>query len=147
MSPKNAIKMINIQKYYLVHVGPFCPLWFYSIHIVLFGLSPIQSTLVLFGPICSYSVHIGPLYPIQFTLVLFSPPYSHLVLFLSIQSTFFHLVHLCSLRSIQTTSIHLCSLQSNFVHLHIGRRHVQVESTDSKCKYIYIYICMYISNS
>ena len=101
MSPKNAIKMINIQKYYLVHIGPIrsiLPLWFYSVHIVLFGLGSIRSTLVhfahfgsirstlsylvlvLFGPICSYSVHIGPLCPIQSTLVLFSPPCSYSVL-------------------------------------------------------------------
>ena len=77
---------------FLVDVGPFYPLWFYSVQIgpipsnlstwsYLIDIGPIWSTMVLFGPICSYLVHISPLYPIQFTLVLFRPPCSHSVLF------------------------------------------------------------------
>ena len=105
MSPKNAIKMINIQKYYLVHIGPirstlvFCPLWFYSVH------------LVLFGPICSYSVYIGPLCPIQFTLVPFGPPCSHSILFCPFGA-------LCSIWSICIHFSPFRPLQFILVHLH-----------------------------
>ena len=42
MSPKNAIKMINIQKSYLVHIG---------------SIRSILSSSVPFGPIRSYLVH------------------------------------------------------------------------------------------
>ena len=62
MSPKNAIKKINIQKSYLVHFG------FVQSTLVLFGLvsplDPILFTSVLFGPHWFYSVHFvhfGPL--------------------------------------------------------------------------------------
>ena len=62
MSPKNVIKMINIQKYYSVHVGS---IWSIMSSLVQFGpiqsimptrvefslFSLIQSTLTLFGPI------------------------------------------------------------------------------------------------
>ena len=88
MSFKNEIKMINIQKLYLVHIGPilstsfifgpFCLLWLYSVDI-----GPIWSTLVLFNPIRfylflssllqSYSVHLGS---IQSTLFPFGPLHS-----------------------------------------------------------------------
>ena len=44
MSPKNAIKMINIQKSYSVHSILFGPLWFYWVHYVDIG--PILCTLV-----------------------------------------------------------------------------------------------------
>ena len=49
----------------LVLFSPFCPLWSYSIY-----YGSIRSTLVLFDPNWSYSVHFGP---VQSTLVLFSP--------------------------------------------------------------------------
>ena len=97
MNPKNATKMINIQKSYSVHIVSiwsnqyssvqFGPIRSYlvhsvhyssirsnSIHSVLF--SPcrlVQSTLALFGPHWSYSVHFGPIRSILFTLVLFGP--------------------------------------------------------------------------
>ena len=125
MSPKNAIKMINIQKSYLVHVGPILsnlsslihfsyiistfvlvgPHWSYSVH-----FSPIQFTLVMFGPFClpsSYSVDIVPIQSITSALVL-------IYLFVLIRSTF---SPLCPIRctlfpfspilSIQSTSFHL----------------------------------------
>ena len=91
---------------YLVHIAPFCPLWFYQVYI-----GPIRSNLstwsnlVDIGPICSYSVHIGLLCSIQFTLVLFDPPCSHSVIFFFIRSTLFHLVHLYSLRPFLYTFI------------------------------------------
>ena len=68
MSPKNEIKMINIQKYYLLNFGP------------------IRSTLVLFGPLWSNLLYNGPN---VFTSVLFSPLWSYSILFGSIRSTFF----------------------------------------------------------
>ena len=114
--------MINIQKYYLVHIGPIrstlvhsptlvlfgphCPIWSWS---YLVDVGPIRSYLFLLDSHWStliYSVHFGP---IQSSLFPFDP-------ILSIQSTMFHLVHLCSLRSIQTTSIHLCSLWSILIY-------------------------------
>ena len=59
MSTKSAIKMINIQKSY-------------SVHIVLFGpLGIIWSTLVLFYTPLFYSVHTGPIWSILSTLVPF----------------------------------------------------------------------------
>ena len=105
MSPKNAIKVINIQKSYSIQIGSiqsicpllsnvvlfssFSPLKFYSVQFD--PLSCIQSTLDLFGPYQSYSVHlvhfdllqsylshsvhIGPIWSILFTFVLFSPFY------------------------------------------------------------------------
>ena len=154
--------MINFQKYYLVHVGPFCPLWFYSFYIgptrsnlstlsYLVDTDPIWSTMVLFSPIWSYSVLLVPSQSTLVHFVLFSSLWSYSVLlvtfnpFLSIRSTLLHLVHLCSLWSIQTTSIHFDPLRSIFVHLQIEKRHVYVETAYSKFKFIYIYI--YISNS
>ena len=119
MSPKNAIKMINIQKYNLVHIGP---IWLTLVHFAHFG--SIRSTLsysvlVLFSrhwsylfllsshwSTLSYSVHFGPS---RSSLFSFGP-------ILSIQSTLFHLVHLCSLQSIQITLIHLCSLRSILIY-------------------------------
>ena len=62
-----------------VQIGPIpsnLSTWSY-----LIDIGPIWSTMVLFSPICSYLVHISPLYTIQFTLVLFRPPCSHSVLF------------------------------------------------------------------
>ena len=58
MSPKNAKKKkrkkkeVNIQKYYLVHIGRFRSTLVHSAH---FG--SIQSKLVLFRPICP----LGPI--------------------------------------------------------------------------------------
>ena len=105
MSPKNAIKVINIQKSYSIQIGSiqsicpllsnvvlfssFSPLKFYSVQFD--PLSCIQSTLDLFGLHWSYSVHsvhfdllqsylshsvhIGLIRSILFTLVLFGPFY------------------------------------------------------------------------
>ena len=97
MSPKNAIKIINIQKSYSVHIGsiqsimfssiqfgliqsysvlfsPCYPLKFYLVYFGPFNL--IQSTSLLFGPFgphLFYSVHSVHYSPIQFKLVLFGP--------------------------------------------------------------------------
>ena len=61
MSPKNAIKMINIQKYYSVHIG---------------SIRSIMSSLVQFGPIqsiMSTRVQFSLFSLIQSTLTLFGP--------------------------------------------------------------------------
>ena len=97
----------------------FGPLWSYLVR-------SIMSTLVLIYPfiiIRSYSVYIGPLCSIQSTSVLFGLPCSHSV-------------HFCSYGLFLSTSIHFGSLQSIFVRLHRGKRHIQVESTYSKSKFI-----------
>ena len=81
MSPKNAIKMINIQKSYLVHVGPILSNLSSLIH-----FSSITSTFVLVGPHWSYFVHFSP---ISFTLVMFGPfcpSWSYLVDIVTIRS-------------------------------------------------------------
>ena len=80
MSSKNAIKIINIQKSYSVHIGSiwfilsssvqFCPIrsiWSYLVHYV-HQSSIIYS--VLFSPHWPYLVHIGPSW---FTEVIFGP--------------------------------------------------------------------------
>ena len=76
MSPKNAIKIINIQKSYSVHFGSihfvFDPIWsylvlfspFYPLKFNSVQFDLIKSTLVQFGPFSPhllYSVHIGPI--------------------------------------------------------------------------------------
>ena len=101
MSPKNTIKMINIQKFYSVHFGlirsilfssvhfgfiwstlvlfsPFSPHWFYSIH-----FKSVRSTLVPFGPFC----------PLWSTLVLLEPFSPH-------RSSSVHSIHFDSIWSI-----------------------------------------------
>ena len=117
---------------YLVHIAPFCPLWFYQVYI-----GPIRSNLstwsnlVDIGPICSYSVHIGLLCSIQFTLVLFGPPCSHSVIFFSFGP-------LCSIWSICIHFVHFCTLSYR-------KKHVQVDCTYSKSKFIiYVCVCVYL---
>ena len=115
MSPKNAIKMINIQKFYSVYFGPILSssVHFSSIQsiLVLFGaigphlfyyvhFSLIQSTMVLFGPFCplrSYLVDIGL---IRSTLVLFVP-------ILSIMSTLVLIYLFVLIRSPSILSVHI----------------------------------------
>ena len=77
--------MINIQKYYSVHISLIRSMLVHSVH---FG--SIWSTLVLFGPIC-------PLGPIQLTLVLFGPLWSYSVLFIPTRSTLVHSILFISL--------------------------------------------------
>ena len=126
----------------LVHIGSFrstlvlfCPLRSYSVHI---GPRSILSTLVFlvqsihFGPVCYFS----PVWSILSTLVLICPfnlIRSILVLFSLLRS---HLILLVPIWSIQTISVHFDPLRSIFVHLHNGKRHVWVESTYSKYKFI-----------
>ena len=99
MSPRNAIKMINIQKSYLVHFGPIRSIFSSSVHFgstwstfVLLGLigpnwsysflfSPIRFTLVIFSPLWFYSVHIGPISFILSTSVDIGPIQSTMILF------------------------------------------------------------------
>ena len=87
MSPKNVIKMINIQvlfgplQSYSVHLGSFCPFRSYLVNIspiwptsVLYVLT--QSTSVLFDPHWStllYSIHFGSPCSHSGHFVLFGP--------------------------------------------------------------------------
>ena len=77
--------MINIQKYYSVHISLIRSMLVHSVH-----FDSIWSTLVLFGPIC-------PLGPIQLTLVLFGPLWSYSVLFIPTRSTLVHSILFISL--------------------------------------------------
>ena len=137
MSPKNAIKIINIEKYYSVHFVLFDPHWFCLVYIGPIG--SIRSTLILFYPFKSYSIHIGYIQSIQSTLALFGPYWSysvHSINFGLIQSTLFtsvlfswywsysvhygpicsYLVHIstlvliCPIVLIQSYSVHLVSI-------------------------------------
>ena len=102
MSPKNAIKMINIQKFYSVQFGPFSPHWPYSVHI-----GPILSTSVLFSLFCP----LWSFWSILSTLVQFGPIQSMLSALLHfspipvIRSTLVHFVHFSFIRSIQSTLV------------------------------------------
>ena len=154
MSPKNAIKIINIQNSYSIHIGF---IWStLSTKIILNQFSFIQSTLVLFCPLQSYSVHIDPIRFILSILVHLSPIQS----FLSTSAFSFHFgpylfIHSYSVyfspirRPIWSPSVlfdQLCSIGSNsvrfdplgscFVHLHNEKIYVWVESTYSKSKFI-----------
>ena len=122
---------------YLVHIAPFCPLWFYQVYI-----GPIRSNLstwsnlVDIGPICSYSVHISLLCSIQFTLVLFGPPCSHSVIF------FFHSVHFIPFGPFVFTS-------SIFVHFHTGKNMFRliVPILNPNLLYMCVCVCVCILNS
>ena len=81
MSPKNAIKMINIQKSYSVHFVLFNPHSFCLVYVGPTG--SISSTLIQLYPIMSYLIHIC--YIIIFNP--FSPPWLYLVHIGPIQST------------------------------------------------------------
>ena len=120
MSPKNAIKKINIQKSYLVHFG------FVQSTLVLFGLvSPLDlilSTSVLFGPHWFYSVHFvhfGPLQsysdhsvhyshirPVLYTLFLFGPLLSYSI----------HYVHFGPIWSSLVLFGPICSYSVHYIH-------------------------------
>ena len=90
MGPKNAIKMINIQKFYSVHFGPIPSILSFSVHI-----GSIWSMLVLLGlfyPHLSYNIHFSP---IRSTLIIFSP----------FNPLWFYSVHIVPIRSIWSTSV------------------------------------------
>ena len=111
MSPKNAIKIINIQNSYSIHIGFIwstlsnklysinsvlsSPLWSYSVHSIRIG--PIRSTLVLFN--LSISVLLGPLWSYSIHSFHFGSPQSysvhfvHFGLFISHWSYLVHYVH------------------------------------------------------
>jgi len=126
MSPKNAIKIINIKKFYSVNSILFNLLWFYLVH--LGPIRSIPSTLLLFYPLQSYSLHIGPMLfcslrsstvnigPIQSTSVLFSPTWSYSILFVPIRSIMSTLVQICLFVLIRSTSIPLNPFQYTLVH-------------------------------
>ena len=128
---------------HLVHFSPFCPLWFYSIHIELiqYILSPskkkkkstfypLRSYLIDIGPIRSYSVHyihFSPILSIHSYLLLFS--WSNLVQLCPLWSTLIHYVlvgfvlsirytsfQLVQFGSIMSTSVQFNSFQSTSVH-------------------------------
>ena len=114
MSPKNAIKMINIQSLIwstLVRFGPYGPIrsiWSFLVHSVLFNLvhiGLIQSTLFLFGPLCL-------LWSILFTLVHLSP----IRVIRSTWSYLVHFVHFGSIWSIILISVIFNSHCSYLVH-------------------------------
>ena len=132
MSHKNAKKMINIRKYYLVHVGP-------SAHFGSIRFTLSYSVLVLFSRRWSYSVLFVPTRLILVHSDLFSPLWSYSVLLVPIWSYFVHSIHYVPFGPFVFTSVHLDHfdsfvftlihfnlLRSIFVHLHIGigRRHV-----------------------
>ena len=117
-------------RYDLVLIGPFFPLWFYSVHLVHFG--PIQSTLVHFGPIRSrsvHSVHFGPNLSISSYSV-------HFGLIQSTRPTLFLFSSFGPLCSYSDHSVHFAPLQFIFEHLHDGKKNVWVKSTYSKSKFI-----------
>ena len=118
MTPKSAIKMINIQKSYLVHIGLNQSILPSLVHFSPIG--SIRSTLVIFNPY----VHFGPNLSIRSRSVYFDP----------IQFTLFPFG---LLRSIWSICVHFGPFVSIFMHLHTRKRYVWwVESTYSKSKFI-----------
>ena len=152
---------------YLVHSVYFSPLQFYLGYSVLFGLFwSILSTLVLVCPHWSYSVQFDPIQSITSTLdlicpfilirspsILFGvnwPTMFYLVSLGLIRSTLFPFSSILSIRSdlfhfIQfgpfvSTLVQFSQFWSIFVDLPKGKRHVYVESTYFKSKFIKKYI-------
>ena len=127
MSPKNAIKMINIQKFYLVHIGsirsimsssvwlgPIWSIWSYLVHFVL-------STKVLFSPIQSYSIHFSLTQSIQSTLDLFDPHWSYSIHFSPIRSILSTLVLFGPFYPLWSYSVHYVYFSSILSYsVHIG---------------------------
>ena len=151
--------MINIQKSYSIHFGFIWSFPFHIGPIlstsVLFGpFNPLQSYLV-------YSVHIGLIRSILPNSVLFSQHWSYLIHFSPINSYLVHYVHFGPNLSIHSYSVHFNPIRSTlfpfcpipsilfpfcpipstlfpfgpllsiYVHLHIQKILVQVESTNS----------------
>ena len=131
MSIKNAIKMINIQKSYSVHIVLFSPIC--SILSSLFHIGSLRSTLVLFGLHWSYSNHLfSPFNPLWSTSDLFGPygllwSYSaHSIDFGSIRSTLVlfspscplwsYLVHFSPIWSNLVLFDPICSYSGHYVH-------------------------------
>ena len=121
MSPKNAIKIINIQKFYSVHFGlirstlvlfsPFSPHWFYSMH-----FKSVRSKLVQFGPFCPLWFYLVDVGPILSTSVLLGPIWSYSVLFVPIRSITLTLVLICPFVLTRSHSVHFRRLWSNSVY-------------------------------
>ena len=128
MSPKNVIKMINIQNFfYSVHFVIFGPLWFYlayfgpirsirSILVIFCSFYPLWFTSILFGPFSplwfysehwfylGHSVYFGP---IRQTLVLFGPFWFYSVRFVSIRSITSTLDLICPFIFIWSNPVHI----------------------------------------
>ena len=96
-------------------LGPFCPLWSYSVYSVHFD--PLQSY-------SSHSVHFGSIWSILSTLVLFGPfcpLWSYSVHVAVISSTSFWPVHVSPIRSSLSTSILFGPIWSHLVYsVHFG---------------------------
>ena len=129
MSPKNAIKIINIQKSYLVHIGSIWSIMSTTVHKAITSpFDPIQSILStkvlfgLFGLLQSTSVLLGPFSPHWSYFVHFSSIQSKLVLFSSfcpLLSYSVHFVHFGLIRFILSTLIlfhSIWSILSTLVH-------------------------------
>ena len=110
--------MINIQKSYSVHSIFFGPIWSYLVQMDLFSpFSPLKFDSVLFSPLRSYSVHIGSIWS---TLVLFCPHWSYSVHSFhcgttwSICPLWFYFVYFVYFGPIQSTLVQFRPLHSNF---------------------------------
>ena len=118
MSPKNAIKMINIQKSYSVHIVSiwshqsssvqFGPIGSYLVHFVHY--SCIQSNYP-FSPYWLYSVHICPILSTSVLFRIFCPLCSYTVHSAYLGSVCSHSVHIGSIRSILSTLFHFSPIQ------------------------------------
>ena len=124
MSPKNAIKNINIQSLIqsiLVLFGPFCHLqsiWFNLAHSVLFN--QLRFNLVHSIHIGPYSLYFGLIRSIQSTLALFGPHWSYFVLFSQFYPLWSYSVYYLYFGSISSYSVqsaHFDPLQSYSDHL------------------------------
>ena len=106
MNPKNAIKMIFIQKSYSVHFG---------------FIRSILSSWVHFGSICSTLVLLGLIGPNWSYSILFSRIWFTLVIF---NPLWFYSVHICSIWSIMSTSVEIGHIWSTLIlfgpYVHFG---------------------------
>ena len=129
MSPKNAIKIINIQKFYLVHFGLILSILSTLVLLVnSVQIGPILSTSILFCPFChfgpnlsihSYSVHISPPWSYTVHSFLFGPHRSPSILFDPNWSLWFYSVLIDLIRSTSfnwSNSVHYCPLRSYSVY-------------------------------
>ena len=113
MSPKNAMKIINIQKSYSVYIGsiwsnliqfsPLCLLKLYSVH------------SVLFNPHWLYSVHIRPILSISVLFGLFCPLSSYSIDSIYFGSIWPYSVYIGPIWSILSTLIHFSPIRSTSV--------------------------------
>ena len=140
--------MINIQKYYLVHIGPF---WSMLVHSAHFG--SIWSTFVLFsliyplGPIgllWSYSVLFIPTRSTLVHFVLLSSLWSYSILLFPIwsYSIWSICVHFGPFRPLQFILVHFSSFLYTCIQ---GKDMFRLRVPIVNPIYIYIYIKLIIS--